>query len=340
MTASPGSEGSHPWIPGGGPLTLQHALIIVGGYRCGTTSLHAHLAGHPEINPSTIKEPAFFFSARLTDDPPIYPRGHEAEAYLAMFRKRSGRVLLESSATYLNDPASAARIARAMPNARVVIMMREPVARLVSWYRFRILQGWTSPRTPFEAWARAQLEDPRPAAERPYFQNALHHGLYAHYIPAFLRAFGRERVHFVSFDDMRRDVAATVRDVCCFAGITPDHFDRYEFPRQNEAMKIRRPLAFRVYRRLHGALFGALRAPFPRLTFRLREHFFGVVEPKLLGFFTGPADEVEMSPALREALVDYYRADLEPLREILGRPAPWNDAYARPMSATEEGLVT
>lgn len=319
--------GWHPWIKDGAPLTRQPALLVVGGYRCGTTSLHSHLAGHPGINPATIKEPAFFFSVRWQDRPPIYPPGHEAQAYLAMFRRRSGRVLLESSATYLNDCGCAERIAAALPGARIVIALRDPIDRLVSWYKFRVFQGWARPDAGFAPWVEAQLADPRPPGQRGYFENALHHGRYASYVAEYLEAFGRERVQFVWFDELTCDPRTVMRRLCDFAGLDPAYYDTYGFPRQNESMKIRRPRAFRIYRAIHGRFFGAMRRVSPRLNFRLRELLFGVLEPRYLGLFTGPADPVTVPPALARALRDYYRPDLAPLAQLTGRRPPWHDRY-------------
>lgn len=319
-----GAAAAHPWVPG--VLSRDPFLIIAGGYRCGTTSLFAYLADHPEINPCTIKEPGFFFSLRLAETPPAYPRGHEAQAYLSMFRKRAGRVRMEATSNYLHDPGCARRLRAALPAARVIVLLREPVSRLVSWYRFLLLQGWLDPATGFEQWIEAQLADPRPTEQRPYPERAVAHGYYAEALSEFHDVFGREAVHAVWFDALKRDPASVMRGIYRFAGLDEDHYAGRTFRSQNEAMKIGRPRLFAAYRALHRPLFAAFAAS-PLLQFRAREWFYGRLEPRLLGLFTAPADPVVVSPVLERRLRQLYRSDLAPLRALLGEDAPWRAAY-------------
>ncbi len=318
-------EGYHPWVRE--PISHNEMLIIAGGYRCGTTSLFACLSGHPEINPSLIKEPAFFFSLRLLEQPQIsYPPGHEVWAYLSMFRKKGGRVLLEGTSNYLNDPGCAARIARGLPRAKVILLLREPVARLLSWYKFLRLQGQLDPRLGFETWIHEQMSDPRPVDQRPYPLQAVEHCRYGRYVEEYLRVLGQDRVLILWFDDFKHDPRAVMRRVCRFSGIAADYYEHYSFAVQNESMKLRRPRAFAAYRKLHRGFFRLLR-PWPRLQHLMRVGLFGVVEPKILPLFTGPADPVEISPRLQHELRDYVRADLPALRALTGADAPWRAAY-------------
>ncbi|MEQ1438032.1 sulfotransferase [Fontimonas sp. SYSU GA230001] len=321
------TEGEHPWIQG--TLTDQPMLIIVGGYRCGTTSLFTYLAAHPDIDPALIKEPAFFFSLRIAQRPSAYPAGHEAWAYRSMFRRRNARVLLEATSNYFNDPGCAARIARALPNARIVVLMREPVARLVSWYRFLRLQNQLDPGLGFEAWIRRQLAETRPVDERPYTLQAVAHCRYAPYLEDYLRVFGRDRVLPLWFDDFKSDPRGTLRRVCGFAGIDPRFHDGYAFPVQNESMKLRRVGWFRAYRRLHKGLARVLQ-PWPRLQHEFKVQLFGRLEPRLLPFFTAPADPVDVPDALVRELRAHFIADLAPLHERVGSPAPWQAEYLAP----------
>ena len=316
---------THPWVRGA--LTQEPFLIVAGGYRCGTTSLYGCLADHPQVNPSTIKEPAFFFSQRLREQPSAYPAGREADAYLSLFRKRGAPVRLEATSNYLEDPGCAQRIKAVLPNARVIILLREPVARLVSWYRFLRLQGMLEASVGFDAWAGAQLDDARPVHERPYLEQAVAHGRYAEHVGEFLRVLGRDRVHVIWFDAFKRDPLATMRAVCRFAGLAPEFYENYAVTHQNEAVKIGRPRLFRAYRALHRPLLAALGFA-PMLQFRAREWFYGVLEPRLLPFFTAPADPVTVPEALRARLRACYRPDLDALRALLGEDPPWRAEYA------------
>lgn len=313
--------GHHPWLDG--VLSEREMLIVAGGYRCGTTSVFSHLAAHPEIDPSLIKEPAFFFSLRLNENPQVsYPKGHEAWAYLSMFRRSKARVLLEGTSNYLNDPGSAARIARALPGAKVVLLLREPVARLVSWYRFLRLQGNLAADVSFEQWIETQLADPRATEARPYPLQAVDHCRYARYVADYLRVLGRDRVLTVWFDDLLSSPKATLQRIATFAAIDPSFYDRYEFRRENESMQIRRKRSFALYRKLHRGLCRLLR-PWPRLEHEFKVQLFGVVEPRLLPYFTEPAPAPTVPPALAQRLRRHFVADLQELQSLLGETAPW-----------------
>jgi hypothetical protein len=324
MGPAPRADGRHPWIEG--VLTEQDVLIVAGGYRCGTTSLFTHLAAHPEINPSLIKEPAFFFSRRISQRPSAYPTGHEALAYRSMFRRRGARVLLEGTSNYLNDPGCAARIGRALPNAKVVLLLREPVSRLVSWFKFLRLQNHLDAETDFETWIRCQLADSRPVDERPYPLQAVAHCRYARYVEDYLKVLGGNRVLVLWFDDLKNNPRGVLQQVCHFAGMDARLYEGYAFPAQNESMKIRRPRTFRAYRRLHKGLTRLLH-PWPRLQHELKVQLFGRIEPRILPFFTGPADPVDVPPALARELRRLFESDLAPLHALLGTAAPWQMDY-------------
>lgn len=317
--------GGHPWLKQ--PVTQQRALIIPGGYRCGTTSLFAYLADHPEINPAIIKEPAFFYSRRFRHNPAenrAYPPGDEAWAYRSLFRRRpDAPVWLEGSAMYLHDRGCAARIRAGLPEARIVILLREPIARLVSWYKFLLLQGMLpASGGGFESWVREQIADATPLDERPLPRQAIAQGHYAASVAEYLQCFGRERVELVWFDDLKRDPRAVLRRVCALVGIRPDFYDDYTFPVQNEARKLRYPRAFAAYQRAHRRFF-RLFGFAPRLQHELRVQLFGRLEPWALQYLTTAADPLEVHEPLAATLREYYRADLEPLRALVGTPAPW-----------------
>lgn len=322
-SAVPGAA-RHPWVSG--RLTEEDVLIVAGGYRCGTTSLFSYLAAHPDVNPSLIKEPGFFFSLRIAQQPPAFPPGHEAAAYRSLFRRRGARLLLEGTSNYFNDPGSAGRIAAALPHGRVVVLMREPVARLVSWFKFLRLQRQIDATLDFETWIRRQLEDPRRTTERPYLLQAVEHCRYAGYLDEYMRVLGRERVLPLWFDDLKTDPRATLRRVCRFAGIDPAFYDDYAFPRQNESMKIRRPRLFRAWQMLHKGAARLLQR-WPRLQYEMRAQLFGHVEPRVLPFFTGPADAVDVPPALARELRAHFIDDLAPLQDLVGTQAPWQAEY-------------
>ncbi len=100
-------------------------FLIIGGQRCGTTSLYRYLAGHPSVRPATGKELQFFS---------LHHRRGE-RWYRAHFPVRPPGVLsFEASPYYLFDPDVPARAAAMLPQARFVALLRDPAERAYSHY--------------------------------------------------------------------------------------------------------------------------------------------------------------------------------------------------------------
>ncbi len=324
------SSGAHPWT--NGIVSEAPALFIVGSYRCGTTSIFRYLADHPEINPCSIKEPGFFFSRRILEKPSAYPAGHECWAYLSMFRRKPpAHVLLEGTANYLNDPGCAERIRAAFPNARIVIALRDPVSRLLSWYKFILHRGWWPAQSGFEEWVNAQLRDTRPLTERPYHLQAFEHGFYSGYIAKYFQVFGKDRVKIVWFDDLIQKPTDCLVALSEYAGISTDFYNSYRFPKENEAMKITRPRALALYRKIHRGILRLFTA-FPRFHHSLKVILYGHIEPKIIGLFTGSADPLTVSGAVQDDLRARYCSDLAKLQDITGRVPPWKNRFEKCLS--------
>ena len=108
-----------------GPIGRLPEFLIIGGQRCGTTSLYRYLAAHPSVRPATGKELQFFS---------LHHRRGE-RWYRAHFPVRPPGVRsFEASPYYLFDPDVPARAAAMLPDARFVALLRDPAERAYSHY--------------------------------------------------------------------------------------------------------------------------------------------------------------------------------------------------------------
>jgi len=166
-------------------------LFIVGAMKAGTTALHGYLDQHPDIFMSDPKEPGFFA------DPA--PDAAARDAYLALFAGGAGqRWRGEASTRYTKagDSGSVAgRIAEVAPEARILYMVRDPVARTLSQYLFnrRI-------HAERRALCQAVREDPR-------YRRV---GDYTGRITPYLDRFGADRVRILSAEDLEADPQAVL----------------------------------------------------------------------------------------------------------------------------------
>src|SRR2546423_2056748 len=106
-------------------------FFICGAAHAATTSLWHYLRQHPDIYmPPTIeqKEPAYFCDIYGTND---------SDFYLSLFADADGRKRVgEASTAYLTWPASAAKIRATVPEAKIIISLRNPVERAWSLYKW------------------------------------------------------------------------------------------------------------------------------------------------------------------------------------------------------------
>lgn len=126
--------------------------IILGAQKAGTTALFDRLAAVPGVLVSCVKEVHYFDlggSRGLDWYRAHFPLDDEAEA---LCRRGIDPIVLEASPYYLFHPAVPGRMAAALPNARFIVLLREPLTRAWSHYWHERSRGfeWRRPEVAFE----------------------------------------------------------------------------------------------------------------------------------------------------------------------------------------------
>lgn len=200
-------------------------LMIIGGMRCGTTSLWDHLTRHPLIRGSRTKELHFFCTQFALGE----------RWYRANFTPRPDeRVFVESSPYYLFHPLAPARAASVVPNAKLIVMVREPVDRTYSHYNQNLQLGLET--LPLEAALRREAEQlpgweadivSGRVAYSAEHQNFSYVGksLYAPQISRWLEHYPREQMLLLRSEDFYASPQETLARVTDFLEI-----DRFAFP--------------------------------------------------------------------------------------------------------------
>ncbi len=157
-------------------------LIGLGPIRSGTTWVHELLFGHSQVATTSIKEVNFF--NRHFDEGTGW--------YEAQFRPttRATRLRADISPFYMMDPTVCDRIARTVPNPILMINLRSPYERVLSWF-----EKYRQVEHPIGLLA----SDPKVHAE------TLEVGLSAEMLDQYVARFGRERLILVDYDDLKRD---------------------------------------------------------------------------------------------------------------------------------------
>jgi hypothetical protein len=233
-------------------------FFIAGHPKCGTTALYLMLKSHPQVFLPDVKEPRYFAadqrSAHGRHPPRDRPR--TLEGYLALFADaRPDQIIGEASPNYLSSRVAAAAIAEVQPQARVIVIVREPAAFLRSFH-LQMVSSKVETETDFgEALA---LEEQRRKGRR--IPRACHHPeallysdhvRYAEQIERFRAVLPPENVLVLIYEEFRADNQATARKVLEFLGLdTSVTLDSVET----------KPLRAARSRRLHDLVWLARRA--------------------------------------------------------------------------------
>lgn len=215
-------------------------FIIIGGQKCGTTALFEFLESHPQLFGPIKKEVNFFNSLD-------YKLG--IDYYHGFFPKaRTHQYLFEASPSYLMDHNSIAaeRIYTYYPNIRLIVLLREPVARAFSafkmyqkkfranpqWFkiwkddRFDYIARKKEDYESFNYYIKSELEalDKGKRIEAP----VLSPGKYVDGIRTYLKFFDREQIHFIGNTSLKENTHDELNLLLNFIGIEEKYI--WNFP--------------------------------------------------------------------------------------------------------------
>lgn len=160
-------------------------LCIIGAQRSGTTWLYNMLDAHPDI---TMARPAY-------PEPKYFLRPQSevegSRAYMERYFTpgADAAIIGEKGTSYIEHPEAAARIKRMFPDARVIAILRHPVQRAISNFRFSVKHGIET-RTMHDVFIRNVPEPaiPNGISVSPF--NYIGRGDYAHGLLPYREAFG------------------------------------------------------------------------------------------------------------------------------------------------------
>jgi hypothetical protein len=295
-------------------------FLLIGGMKCGSTTLHDYLVNHPQLAEPKYKEPGFF------------SRDERFGLGLAWYQDlfagaQPGQLAFESSTCYTRHPHFgdvAKRIHEHLPDIKLVYIMRHPVDRLYSHYRHAMLERQkkgTGPVISLDA-ALAETEE--------YFDT----GCYLKQIEQFTPYYGRERFFFLTLEELKTDPDATLVRLQEFLGIEvlpmlsttlkgasnaigarameTNAASARDNLRRNPLVRVAKRLVPKQARSL--LMKAVMESPIMKARMKARADAFA-------------AQLSSLSDAKRNALLERYAKPNEALAEFLGTPLP--DTWAR-----------
>lgn len=297
-------------------------LIVGGTTKAATTSLFAYLSDHPAICAATYKETRFF----LSSDYPLpskYRYKGEPEEYAALFPNCDETQLrMESTPDYLYCEKARERIAEFLPQAKLVFSLREPISRVISWYRFAKQIGKLPQTVSFDAYVKLLFDaSDRKADKAEQHLQTLQQGCYTIYLERYFNLFDPARIHILFYEELAAQPAVVMENLCNFAGINADFYSNYAFRVTNRTEKMRNSELHQKYRDFRFRLRQwTHNKPMIHNPLRMIRR---TIEPLYLRLNTQRDEKILMSEETRHRLVNYYQHDIDALTELIGKPLPW-----------------
>jgi hypothetical protein len=197
--------------------SLPEALII-GAPKSGTTSLAAYLLHHPHLWVHPRKE-LHFFDGRWDWGQTWYC------CQFPVFQATAGVIRLEDTPNYLQLPEAPERLHSLIPEARLVVLLREPLDRAISWYHHMARQEGLS--QPLEGVIEAELSgllelDPQQRSELGWFgSNCLAGSLYGSQLARWYRFFRPDQLLLLRFEDLITNPLGASQRVASHLGVDP-----------------------------------------------------------------------------------------------------------------------
>lgn len=217
-------------------------FFIVGAAKSGTTSLYEYLKLHPEVYMAPIKETHHFstdidntkfranYARSLNKDLSKFLEGDMKEGifhafvkdwneYTRLFKKvKEEKAIGEVTNSYLNSSEAAKNIKAKFPDAKILMMLRNPVDRAFSHYLMDLRIGY-------------ETEDFMTALKKDIARNPkgwgisnmyIEIGQYYEQVKRFMEIFPKEQLHIYFFDDFIKNPEATMKDIFRFLGVNEE----------------------------------------------------------------------------------------------------------------------
>ena len=260
-------------------------FFLCGAPKAETTSLYEYCAEHPEVCMSRPKETGFFFEN--------YEKGIDwfSETHFSYYQGEEA--IGEASAGNMMHQEVAPRIRKHCPGARLIFVLRDPVERIRSHYRFDINVGSLPPTADFSGLIRDESSEWR--------QVMIELGLYRDQLENYAEHFDREQMRIFLFRDFVEDTDRVVRRLFDFIGVDPEA-DVATGKTHNETSHLTNEGLYRAFYHVWGPIKSALPETAVERLFGLRSAVRGL-------FFQSGGEEKKpsMKGADRRYLSEIYK---------------------------------
>ncbi|MBL0339639.1 MAG: sulfotransferase domain-containing protein [Bacteroidetes bacterium] len=204
---------------------------------------------------------------------------------------------------------------------KFIFILRDPIDRLQSWFKFAKLNGLIEKTLLFEDYVKLQMKHPDP--KRPQHMRSLEQGNYSLYLKQYIEIFGPENIHITFYEDLAKDPLSFCKSICHFLKISSDYFTTYQFKIYNESVGKRHVVAHQLFRKLKRTIRPATRLFHDSLRKRLKLAGYTIEKMYTSANKDNNENTFHINPDLMNQLRQYYAADISQMNQLLRKNLPW-----------------
>ncbi|UJS18251.1 MAG: sulfotransferase domain-containing protein [Candidatus Jettenia sp.] len=209
-------------------------VIIAGVTKGGTTSLFSYLSRHPEICSSHIKETCYFLPLRYGNElSPI-------DEYLRYFKHyKNEKYILEATPGYFyGSKTIPQRIYKELGKVKIIIIFREPVSRLFSFYKASKGIMLIPKEMLFDEYVGLCKDHIEMGKSSPIEKDTLYRGIkegfYSNYLEDWYAYFG-DSLKIVFFEHLKDNPLLFMRELCDWLEIDSHIYPSEQFTVENRS---------------------------------------------------------------------------------------------------------
>ena len=289
-------------------------FLLIGAQKAGTTALNYYLKEHPQIYMSPIKEPGFFdFEGQKPNfigpgDQELFDHvPTDIESYRQLFQGVSDEIAIgEATTWYLYSSRAPERIKHYIPNAKLIVILRNPVDRAYSAFMHTVRDG----REPITDFAQAlKEEETRINQNWEYIWYYKQMGFYYVQLKRYFDLFDRSQIKVYLYEDLKDNPIALMQDVCQFLNIDQTIISGSP-PRRNVSGFAKNKLLDHFLEKQNAQW---IKTPFKLfLSSKMRENI-------VINLKNKNRTKPQISPAVKIELTKIYRKDVLKLQELIER---------------------
>ncbi|MEL6441753.1 MAG: sulfotransferase domain-containing protein [Cyanobacteria bacterium J06621_8] len=292
-------------------------FFVVGAPKCGTTSMCKYLDLHPEIFISKPKEPNYFCYEVIGKN----PQSRNLQEYLSLFEDADSKTCGEGSPWNLYSKTAATEIYQLNSNAKIIIMLRNPVDFLYSLHSHHIVY---SHENIFDFKSALEAESDRKlGAKIPSTCHVPTQLLYSEVaqfstqVQRYLNVFGRDKVKIIIFDDFKINTAQVYQEILEFLGVDTS-FDP-DFLVHNSNKQVSNPSLYQFFNKPPSWMFEYAKAITPNFLYPLKRKIASTIRITMRSLLSKNKKRVPLNPKMRDYLIKQYTPEVELLSQLINR---------------------